>query len=137
METVDSVHSDRILRLTALFHDIAKPRVRMKINGKYRFFKHAEESALMAVNIMKRLRFSNDVIKEVSNLITHHMIDYREDWSDGAIRRLIRRTGYGNIDKLISFRKADLSAHGITGQQNGPALQARKKNRGHKERYYG
>jgi tRNA nucleotidyltransferase/poly(A) polymerase len=33
METVDSIKGDPVLRLSALFHDIAKPRVRKKING--------------------------------------------------------------------------------------------------------
>jgi len=45
METVDSIKGDPVLRLSALFHDIAKPRVRKKINGRWRFFGHATASA--------------------------------------------------------------------------------------------
>jgi poly(A) polymerase/tRNA nucleotidyltransferase (CCA-adding enzyme) len=40
------------------------------------------------------------------------MINYDRDWSDGAVRRLIRRVGPENMDNLITFRKADISAHG-------------------------
>jgi len=112
METIDRVEPDPVLRLTALLHDIAKPRVRQKIKGKFRFFRHAEESALLAGEIMERLRFSNEVITEVTNLIAFHMVNYDRKWGDGAVRRLIRRVGPEHMDHLISFRKADLSAHG-------------------------
>jgi len=112
METIDRVEPDPVMRLTALLHDIAKPRVREKIKGKFCFFRHAEESALLAGEIMERLRFSNEVIKEVTNLIVFHMVNYNRKWSDGAVRRLIRRVGPDNMDHLILFRKADLSAHG-------------------------
>jgi len=112
METIDRVKPDPVMRLTALLHDIAKPRVRQRIKGKFRFFRHAEESALLAGKIMKRLRLSNEVIREVTNLIEFHMINYDRDWSDGAVRRLIRRVGPENMDNLITFRKVDISAHG-------------------------
>lgn len=112
METIDRVEPDPVMRLTALLHDIAKPRVRQRIKGKFRFFRHAEESALLAGEIMERLRLSNEVIREVTNLIEFHMINYDRSWSDGAVRRLIRRVGPENMDNLIMFRKADLSAHG-------------------------
>lgn len=112
METIDRVEPDPVMRLTALLHDIAKPRVRQRIKGRFRFFRHAEESALLAGEIMERLRLSNEVIREVTNLIEFHMINYNRNWSDGVVRRLIRRAGPDNMDDLIKFRKADLSAHG-------------------------
>jgi hypothetical protein len=48
----------------------------------------------------------------VKNLISHHLIQYDTGWSDGAVRRLIRRVGPENIDALLSFRRTDLLAHG-------------------------
>ena len=114
METVDLVEPDPVLRLTALLHDIAKFRVRRKKDGVWRFTGHEEASAKLAGEIMLRLRFSNETIKTVVNLIEHHMIWYRSEWSDGAVRRLIRRVGPENIGRLIAFRRADLIAHGKT-----------------------
>jgi tRNA nucleotidyltransferase (CCA-adding enzyme) len=116
METVDSVEQDPILRLAALFHDIAKPRVRTKDKDEFRFHRHAEESALLAAEIMERLRFSKDMIRSVTNLISHHMIEYDGSWSDGAVRRLIRRFGPDSVDLLLSLRKADLLAHGTSSE---------------------
>lgn len=112
METVDCIDPDPVLRLTALFHDIAKPRVRKKMDGQFRYYNHERMSAKIADNVMKRLRFSNKMIVDVIHLILHHMIEYDSEWTDGAVRRLIRRVGPENMSRLISFRKADLMAHG-------------------------
>ena len=112
METVDSIYRDPILRLSALFHDIAKPRVRKKISGRWRFFGHAAASAELTREIMIRLKFSNDRITRVTHLITHHMFEYKQELSDRAVRRFIKRVGADNVDDLIALRKADNLAHG-------------------------
>ena len=112
LETIDRVAPDPVLRLCALLHDIAKPRVRTKINGEFRFIGHEKAGVALAQGILKRLRFSNGIIGQVSNLISHHVIQYQPSWSDGAVRRLIRRVGPENMEALIAFREADLLAHG-------------------------
>ena len=112
METVDSIKGDPVLRLSALFHDIAKPRVRKKINGRWRFFGHATASAELTKEIMMRLKFSNDRITRVTHLIAHHMFDYKQELSDRAVRRFIKRIGTDSVDDLIALRKADDLAHG-------------------------
>jgi len=116
VETVDHVRPEPILRLTALLHDIAKPRTRIKREGKWSFYGHEKESALLAEEILNRLKFSNEVIKTVTNFIQHHMIGYNSGWSDAAVRRLIRRVGAEQINDLLVFRRADLLAHGLTDQ---------------------
>jgi len=113
VETVDHVKPEPILRLTALLHDIAKPRTRIKREGKWSFYGHEKESALLAEEILNRLRFSNELIKKVTNFIQHHMIGYDSGWSDTAVRRLIRRVGAQQINDLLTFRRADLLAHGL------------------------
>jgi tRNA nucleotidyltransferase (CCA-adding enzyme) len=112
METVDSIKSDPFLRLSALFHDIAKPQVRKKVNGRWRFFDHAPASAELTKEIMIRLKFSNERITRVTHLIAHHMFDYKQAVSDKAVRRFIKRIGADNVDDLIALRKADDLAHG-------------------------
>jgi putative nucleotidyltransferase with HDIG domain len=117
METVDRVEPVMLLRLTALFHDIAKPRVREKKDGTWRFLKHEAVSADLAAEILERLRFSNRMISKVANMVRHHMIDYNSQWSDAAIRRLIRRVGPENIMDLIRLRRADTVAHGLESKK--------------------
>ncbi|MBN2419332.1 MAG: HD domain-containing protein, partial [Deltaproteobacteria bacterium] len=112
VETVTNVPSTQTLRLAALLHDIGKPRVRAEIDGEYHFYNHEGVSSSMAKEIMERLRFSNDEIKKITALISFHMFDYKEEWSDAAVRRLIKRAGWDNIDELLELRKADIIAHG-------------------------
>ena len=116
METVDRTGQDPVLRLAAIFHDIAKPRVRRKIGGRYHFYGHAEKSSLLASEIMQRLRFSNEMIRKVTNLVGHHMVEYSSQWSDGAVRRLIRRFRPDSVETLLSLRRADLLAHGTADE---------------------
>ncbi len=113
METIDQVEATPLLRLTALLHDIAKPRVRRKAEGAWRFIGHERAGAGMAEEILGRLRFSKGTIKNVTNLIRNHMIGYNSSWTDAAVRRLIRRVGPDATMELLSFRRADILAHGV------------------------
>ncbi|MFC1840138.1 CCA tRNA nucleotidyltransferase [Thermodesulfobacteriota bacterium] len=112
MEAIDHIPSTPVLRLAALLHDIAKPRVREKINGEFHFYNHEKASAGIAKEIMERLRFSNEEVRKVTSIVSLHMIDYNSSWSDGAVRRLMKRAG-NDIDDLIRLRRADIQAHGI------------------------
>ena len=112
METVDAIDKNPVLRLSALFHDIAKPRVRKKIEGKWRFFGHTKVSAELTREIMMRLKFSNEWTSRVTSLVANHMFDYKMELSDRAVRRFIKRIGADNIDDIISLRRADDLAHG-------------------------
>ena len=127
METIDRVEPDPVMRLTALFHDIAKPRVRKKIGGDWKFYGHAQAGAEMAEEIMRRLRFSKDMIQKTTNLIRYHMIDYGSEWTDGAVRRLIRRVGSRQINSLLTLREADILAHGLHCQKLDPLIELRER----------
>lgn len=113
MLTLDKIKPDPVLRLSALFHDIGKPRTKKRIKKKVTFHGHGKKSAEMARLIMKRLRFSNEMINNVCILIKEHMINYRPEWTDAGIRRLINRVGKELIGPLICLRRADLMAHGV------------------------
>jgi tRNA nucleotidyltransferase (CCA-adding enzyme) len=110
--TVDNVAPTPLLRLTALFHDIAKPRIRFKEGGIWRFHAHEKASAVLAEEIMKRLKFSNRMIRDVAHLIKNHIIGYKPQWSDTAVRRLIKRVGVDLMADFLTFRKADILTHG-------------------------
>ena len=112
MVTVDTARPVLPLRLAALLHDIAKPRVRTKGKDGWRFIGHEKVSAQMTREILSRLRFSSNIIENVAHLVEHHMIDYTERWTDAAVRRWIRRVGTDKVELLIELRKADLIAHG-------------------------
>ncbi len=60
------------LALGVLLHDIGKPRT-FAVRERIRFDGHAELGAQMAVEILTRLRFSNDDIRHVAALAAHHL----------------------------------------------------------------
>lgn len=64
---------DPILALAALFHDVGKPPTYAVRDGKIRFYEHAPVGAKMTENIMRRLRFSNDQIGQVTECVANHM----------------------------------------------------------------
>ncbi len=112
METVDRVPPFPALRWAALLHDVAKPRVRRKVDGRWRFIAHTEASADLAEAIMERLRLDREIRVLVSRLVRHHMIGYDPEWSDAGVRRFVRRVGPDLVEQLIALRKADILAHG-------------------------
>lgn len=96
------------VRLAALLHDIAKPQT-MVINtyGIMRFLGHDIKSAQMARDVLRRLKCSNQLTDIVCNLIENHMVKYRPDWTDGAVKRFIRRVGRENVNELFELQWCD------------------------------
>jgi len=108
LHSCDAAPKDNIiLRLAALLHDISKPACKVEMT----FYNHDQVGADVAQQILKRLRFSNQVIEQVSNLIRQHMFNYTSDWSDAAVRRFLRRIGgVANVPALFALRLADTAA---------------------------
>ncbi len=62
-----------LVRTAALLHDIAKPKCfSQDQNGNGHFYGHAEESAKMAFDILRRLKYSNSEIEKIIYLIKFH-----------------------------------------------------------------
>ncbi|NBS54842.1 CCA tRNA nucleotidyltransferase [bacterium] len=67
-------HPSPVLALSALLHDVGKPRTsRTEPSGRIRFFGHEGVGARMAEEILRRLRFSNEQIEAVVACIANHM----------------------------------------------------------------
>ncbi|MDZ4247727.1 MAG: HD domain-containing protein, partial [Patescibacteria group bacterium] len=108
VRSLDHVPSeDPLLRLAALLHDVGKPRSARGEGEARTFHGHEVIGAKMTKEIMRRLRFSNDDVKRVVNLVRHHMFLFQFESTDKAIRRIVRRVGPENIDDLIALRVGD------------------------------
>jgi poly(A) polymerase len=83
-----------VIRLAALLHDIGKPKTRELIaGGGVSFHHHEVVGARMAKERLKTLRFSNDVVSDVSSLVFLHLRFHgygTGEWTDSAVRRYIR-----------------------------------------------
>ncbi|HOP28796.1 MAG TPA: CCA tRNA nucleotidyltransferase [Spirochaetota bacterium] len=110
----DAAPKDKpLVRLSALLHDIGKVSTRKQTEeGEYTFYNHEVIGARMVRKLMKRLKFSNSEIEIVNNLVINHMFHYTDDWSDGAVRRFMRKVGVENIPDLFELREADRIGNG-------------------------
>lgn len=96
------------VRLSALLHDVAKPKTRKMIKGIATFYNHEYLGAKMTERIMSRLKFSNEDRLRVVNLVKNHMFYYNVgEVTAASVRRLIVKTGKANLQDLIHLRVAD------------------------------
>jgi len=101
------------VRLAALLHDIGKSEVVVASEGRNTFIGHELAGEMISQSLLKRLKASNTLIKDVSHLVRHHMFDYQSTWSDSAVRRFIARAGLQYIPQLLQLRIADqIAIHG-------------------------
>ena len=109
LAAMKAVRADKVLRLTMLFHDIGKPAVRSTDeNGKDHFYGHGDVSAQMAGEILRRLKFDNDTLKQVKQLVRFH--DWRPSLTDAAVRRGVYRIGEDLFPLLLEVERADVAA---------------------------
>ncbi len=102
------------VRLAALFHDIAKPKVKVGDGINSTFYAHEIVGAKMAFQILNRLKFSNKDIQGVVNLVRHHMFYYNTDQvTESAVRRLVKKVGPENMTELLQLREADRIGSGV------------------------
>ncbi len=113
VDNVASMSDDIKLRVTALFHDIAKPATKAyHPDSGWSFHGHEEIGARMFKSTGRRLRLSNDMIDYVVKLIRLHLRPIHlseEGVTDSAIRRLVFNAG-DHLDDLITLCRADITS---------------------------
>jgi poly(A) polymerase/tRNA nucleotidyltransferase (CCA-adding enzyme) len=117
-----------VLRLAALLHDIGKAST-LFINeaGEPRFHNHEKQSAELSEELLRRLKFPNEVISRVSHLVRYHMFNYQEEWKDASVRRFVASVGKENLAELFALRRADQLSRGKrAGRGEGLALFAER-----------
>lgn len=98
------------LRWTALLHDVGKVQSRRVEARRVSFLRHEDIGAYLFQGIARRLDFPEELATRVEYLIRHHsrINHYGDEWTDTAIRRLVRDTEY--VDDLLRFSRADVTS---------------------------
>ena len=105
------------LKIAGFLHDIGKPSTwTIEENGRHRFIKHDVEGAVLAIPLLKSLKFSNKQIDYITEMIRKHIypsnVISAPDADNKALMRYIRKMGINVIDNIILAKADRLSAQG-------------------------
>ncbi len=134
LQVLKGVPPELKTRLAALFHDIGKVDTKEITNNEIHFYKHEEVGAEIASDIMKRLKYPNEIIDAVTTAVRHHMRlkgsgKEGEVVSDKALRKLKADMG-DHLEHTLDLMDADNIAHAPEHRmvKQIPAIRARLKN---------
>ncbi|MDF2879554.1 MAG: cca [Clostridiaceae bacterium] len=105
----DSSLDSEIFMLSALLHDIGKPKSTQIIDDKITSNGHEKIGVEIAKSLLERITNDKRIIEGVLNIIENHMIPvslFNGKASDKAIRKFSLKT---NIDNILLFMQADFS----------------------------
>ncbi|WUH92209.1 CCA tRNA nucleotidyltransferase [Streptomyces sp. NBC_00433] len=101
---------DLVLRLSALLHDIGKPKTRrFESDGRVSFHHHEMVGAKLTKARMLQLKYPNELVKEVSRLVELHLRFHgygSGEWTDSAVRRYVRDAG-PLLERLHKLTRSD------------------------------
>lgn len=111
---VDKTSPRLRLRLAALFHDIGKPNTRAITDEGVTFRFHEMVGAKMTRKRMLALKYSQEMIDDVSMLVELHLRfhTYKMGWSDKAVRRYVRDAGH-LLDDLNELTRCDSTTRNV------------------------
>ncbi len=114
MEVLDNIEPKLNLRLAAFFHDISKPECfTQDENGRGHFYGHHIKSATVTKEIMRRLKYSYDLIEDVSILIRYHYLK-EIDVKDKGVKRFINNVRIDRLDDMFALNIADIKGKSST-----------------------
>ena len=109
VRSMEHVRADKVLRLTMLLHDVAKPLMKtVDENGQAHFKMHEVEGEKMSKVILKRLKFDNDTLRKVAKLVYFH--DYRMPAKMKNVRRAMCKMGEELFPLYLEVHLADTLA---------------------------
>ena len=109
LKAISLVRPDKVLRLTMLFHDIAKPLMKtMDEKGVAHFKMHDVKGVEMTKAILRRLKFDNDTLGNVTKLVQFH--DYRIPAEPKRVRKAMNKIGEELFPFYLEVREADTMA---------------------------
>lgn len=104
--TVERSPLQLTVRLAMLLHDLAKPLTFSVEGGTGHFYNHQQKSADIAENVLKRLRYSNEITRRVVDLIRYHSVEFHG--SPKLLKRWLGKLGEEALRELLLVQRSDL-----------------------------
>ena len=102
------------VRIAALLHDIAKPKVKAGEGEEATFYNHEIVGAKITFQILNRLKFSKKEVEKITRLVRYHLFYYNVDEvGEASVRRLVKNVGPENMEELLQVRQADRIGSGV------------------------
>lgn len=101
---------DLEMRLSALFHDIGKPKTKdfSRETNQPTFYGHEVVGSRETRKILERMKFSRATVEKVAKLVRWHMFFADpEQISLAGVRRMVANVGADNIWNLMNLRMCD------------------------------
>ena len=112
VQAVCNVPPDKVLRLTMLLHDVAKPEMKtVDADGTAHFKGHDIRGEQKAKEILRRLKFDNDTIHKVTKLVRWH--DYRMPAEKKNVRKAMSKISAELFPMYLLVKRADILAHSM------------------------
>lgn len=113
LSSMSHIDNDLLLRLTMFFHDIGKPLAQKYDEEKNicHYKGHNVFSCAIAENVMKRLRYSNEMIHNTKELIYYH--DVRCGDNKKHIKKVLSKIGEDKFRMLLKVQRADILAQSL------------------------
>lgn len=109
IHALQEIRADKVLRLTMLFHDVAKPECKTTDeSGNDHFYGHPARGAEITRKILRRLKFDNDTTDRTCRLVACH--DDNPELSERSVRRAVFRNGEQQYPLLFEVKRADIAA---------------------------
>lgn len=112
VQAVCNVPPDKVLRLTMLLHDVAKPEMKtVDADGTAHFKGHDIRGEQKAKEILRQLKFDNDTIHKVTKLVRWH--DYRMPAEKKNVRKAMSKISAELFPMYLLVKRADILAHSM------------------------
>jgi tRNA nucleotidyltransferase (CCA-adding enzyme) len=117
LHAVDNhIGNDIIVKLSLLFHDIGKPDCYSEDENGGHFIGHGTNSSDKTNEILKRLKFDNETINSVTELVLYH--DSTIEPTNKTVKRWLNKIGEKQFRRLLEIRTADMLAHSSINRES-------------------
>ena len=127
----------KTLRIAAFFHDIGKPEVAKEKDGKTVYYRHAEKSKEISVDILQEMGYTESEIDRILFFVQHHddfiNVSTIDDKTVEKVSKILEKMKSGeyvptNKDQmmLLDLCRADVQAQSEVIEENGEIKDTRK-----------